>query len=285
MLGHRQGDVFIHGITQRSGTNYLMELLALNPCLNACPQRIWEFPHLRYSNSLLSYNGNMATYPKVLDMESEDLLPFFGDALLAYASQGLDAEQRVLLKEPSVEGLPLFFKFFPGAFLIIVIRDGRDVACSAMRTSFAAPPVPRLTSPRTYRCFFEHPHAVLAKRWVAASRIISDFLVGLDGSKQAERVLVVRYEDLVAETSKVMERVLGFLGLDADDANLSAFSRIKVKGSSFVNARNGRLDWNRSDMDPSELKSVGRWKQWSDKEKARYLRLAEESLRRWGYLD
>jgi len=96
---------------------------------------------------------------------------------------------------------------------------------------------------------------------------------------------VVRYEDLVAETSKVMERVLGFLGLDADDANLSAFSRIKVKGSSFVNARNGRLDWNRSDMDPSELKSVGRWKQWSDKEKARYLRLAEESLRRWGYLD
>ena len=38
--------IFVHGVLPRSGTNFLVDALALHPHVHAHPGRLWEFPLL-----------------------------------------------------------------------------------------------------------------------------------------------------------------------------------------------------------------------------------------------
>src|SRR4029077_13668176 len=117
---------------------------------------IWEFQHLRNAAFLLKYNEQMAT-PMMPKLGMKDLIPYFGDAILQFASKSIKAQQRLILKEPSVKNIRLFFEFFPRSFLILLIRDGRDYACSAMKTKFAGPPRPNMRSLSSYKTFLQNP--------------------------------------------------------------------------------------------------------------------------------
>ncbi|HYO45581.1 MAG TPA: hypothetical protein VEY33_02705, partial [Gemmatimonadota bacterium] len=80
----RSGDVFIHGILPRSGTNYLSRALLCHPQLAASPKRLWEFPHLRKSDPLVAYARSMARSQNLPELEAADLLQLIGDAWLGY---------------------------------------------------------------------------------------------------------------------------------------------------------------------------------------------------------
>jgi protein-tyrosine sulfotransferase len=278
----RRGDVFIHGILPRSGTNYLSRALRCHPDLAASTRGLWEFPHLKKSDALLSYAKSMARSPKLPNLEEGELLRMIGDAWLAYASEGLPEGCHLVLKEPSVKHLDRFFRFFPHAFLLVLMRDGRDIACSSLKTRFASPGRFDWRHPRTYSRRARSPLGELARRWSEASRELRVFM---DEPAGRERARVVRYEDLVEDPDGELRRILEFLELPADRFAWDALAALDVRGSSFVGNRYGELNWDGSAPTPEEFEPIGRWRAWSRREIRAFESIAGPELRHWRYPD
>ena len=276
----RIGDVFIHGVLPRSGTNYLSRALRCHPDLGASPRGLWEFPHLKKSDGLLSYARSMARSPKLPHLEEGELLRMIGDAWLEYASEGLPEGRRLVLKEPSVENLDRFFHFFPRACLLVLMRDGRDIACSSLKTRFASPARFDWRHPRTFSLRAGNPVRELARRWSEASRAVRAFM---DEHGERERARIVRYEDLVEDPEGETRRILGFLELPAERFAWDALAALDVRGSSFVGNREGELDWEGSASPSEEFESVGRWRSWSGREVRAFDSIAGPELRYWKY--
>lgn len=276
----RSGDVLIHGILQRSGTNYLARALRCHPDLAASPRSLWEFPHLRLSPPLVAYARSMARAPKLPALSEREVLEMIGDAWLAFAAEGLPEGRRLVLKEPSVAYLERFFEFFPRSRLLVLIRDGRDVAASSLRTTFASPGRAAWRHPRTWIRLARSPVRELAERWRDASRLVREFMAS---EGDAARARAIRYEDLAGGQEAEMRRILEFLGLAAERFDWDAFARLDVRGSSFVDNRNGTLSW--SGSDPETFDPVGRWRRWDERRIRLFDRVAGEELRHWGYPD
>lgn len=274
----RTGDVFVHGVLPRSGTNYLSRVLRCHPDLAASPRSMWEFPHLRKSGPLLSYARSMARSPKLPELAEDDVLRMMGDAWLAWASEGLGDGSRLVLKDPSVRNLERFFRFFPRSFLLVLMRDGRDVACSSLRSGFAAPRRFHALRPRTYRRIFVSRIGELAQRWTAASAEIRAFLETPEASARAR---LVRFEDLVRHPEREVVAILEFLGLPAERFRWDAFAELGVRGSSFLGDREGGVDW--SERRPEAFDPVGRWRAWSARDIRRFGTVASAELAHWGY--
>jgi hypothetical protein len=277
----RSGDVFIHGIMHRSGTNYLSRALLCHPYLAVSPKDIWEFPHLAKSDPVMSYAQSMARSPKLPQLRESDVLQLVGDAWLAYAAEGLPEGCRLVIKEPSVLNLQRFFNFFPRSRLIALIRDGRDIACSALKTSFASPGVFHWRHPRTYPRVLRSPICELARRWSEASRTLRGFLEQLG---EQGCVKVVRYEDLVRDTKLEMLGILDFLNLPPERYAWDSLATLDVRGSSFVDNRNGELNWEGGSV-PASFDPIGRWRLWSQRELRQFHSVAAGELRHWGYVD
>src|SRR5436309_1210092 len=102
-------------------------------------------------------------------------------------------------KERWGDKTPLYLRYveeideiWPDARFAVVVRDGRDVALSVMRVPFGANNV-----------------------WAAARAWAQGIRLGLEAERRyPERVVTVRYEDLVAQPAKEAARVCGFLGLE-----------------------------------------------------------------------
>lgn len=190
--------VFIHGILPRTGTNFLRDILLFHKDLSDAPDKVWEFPHLKFSDKIIEYEKIMASSKNLPGVEEGTLLPYFGRALLNFIASDLPAGNRLVVKEPTVENISLIFKFFPKSYIIILIRDGRDIATSSMRTNFAEPPKFIFSRPSTYRYVFHgHPLKALSRRWHEASNTIIEFTENIKKSKFEKRCIVVKFEDLV----------------------------------------------------------------------------------------
>jgi hypothetical protein len=243
---------------------------------------MWEFPHLRNSDPLVTYARSMARAPKLPVLLEDDVLGLVGDAWLEWASAGLPAGRRLVLKEPSVRNLDRFHRFFPRSYLIVLMRDGRDIACSSLRTAFAAPPAFGGLHPRTWRRAFRGPIGELARRWRDASRDLRAFL---DTPGGRERARVVRYEDLVREPEAQMRELLEFLRLPRETFAWSAFEALDVRGSSFVGEQVEGLDWSGEEPAPEGFDPIGRWRSWTEREVRRFHAVAAAELAHWGYAD
>ncbi len=126
----------IHGVMPRSGTVYVGELLRLHPDLYAYPNEMWEIPFLNLagqihdlqSQFLRGYKHNRER------IGGNDFLPLFGSTMLAYLHGFMPPDHRLLIKEPTVSHLGAFPLMFPSEQLLLLMRDGRDVVHSTLRT-------------------------------------------------------------------------------------------------------------------------------------------------------
>lgn len=147
---------FILGVGQRSGTNYIYNLLKQHPaCIGPGP--IWEDYVLEKTSLLTEYlnhiyqrwNPNLEVTKKVAPPDT--LLRYFGESIerflrlqITNESINTNAPQEEITKQnsstifltktPTVTGLENFFEIFPEAFLILIIRDGRAVVESGVRS-------------------------------------------------------------------------------------------------------------------------------------------------------
>ena len=260
--GHRP--ILIFGLTPRTGTNYLWDLACLHPACAPGREPIREDFFLECADLLDEFVENVRirwdpSWGVVSEKTVEELYAGLGAGLLGFLT--VDDDRRLVTKNPSVAGIEHVFRFFPTAHVIILVRDGRAVVESCVRT-------------------FGWDADLAARKWAAAAAIALRFL----GARAADdpRVRLVRYEDLVVDTGRQMTQLLSFLGLDAADYDLSAAERLPVRGSSVFFGGMTQVHWEpvvrTRDFDPLQ-----RWAHWSTEQHRRFAWLAGRQQVALGY--
>ena len=151
----------------------------------------------------------------------------------------LQHRKRVGNKNPSYWAhLDLLAQLFPSqAKYLCIVRDGRDVALSRMKLKWGRTSV--------FAC---------ARTWVESLRAVEDFQKTLAGG----RLLVIRYEDLLATPESVVSQMESFLAAPLDSERRGA-----LVGSIEQSKTRGNFDKWRQEMTARDLEIyeavAGRW--------------------------
>jgi hypothetical protein len=158
--------------------------------------------------------------------------------------------------------LPVISRLFPEAYVIHLVRDGRDVAFSPFvapkapfwrKVYFGSDKIRRWNGlDMTQRAYRAHGHVFNAARWVNAVT-----LGRAQGAMLGERFCELKYERLVADPRGELARLAAFLGLDAP---IPAHFTAEVRSN-----------------------SVGKWRLRSGREIAEVRAVLEPTLSSFGY--
>ncbi len=264
--GHHRGPaVMIHGIMPRSGTVYVGELLRHHPDLHAYPGGIWELPFLERTTDLeMVQNEFLWSYVQNKDkIGRADFLPLFGASIIAYLHRMTPENKRMLLKIPGVQYLDRFLNVFPHEYLLLVVRDGRDVVHSTVRTW------PQIR-------FW-----MACLRWRRAAEMT--LYVNSMPRDQRPGFWLTRYEEAVVDPRSFITQACRHFDLDVDKYPWEVVDEIPVQGSSMTGDA-GDVDW-RPVEKSEDFTPVGHWRKWSRYRKSVFKRIAGDQLRKLGYGD
>lgn len=267
-----QAPVMIVGIRPRCGTNFLCDLINLHRDI-ARPNPIDEDYFLAHAEKLELFSqalsGHWANLSRPVPKDSErQVLTAIGVGLLGWLTALTDGK-RVLTKSPVPGRLDLFSDLFPMAKLLIIVRDGRAVVESHMRSW-----------PEDGR-FGDDLFAGLCRAWVDGAQTIQTFRSTHPVAQSP--YMLVRYEDLVANVGDMMGRILEFVALDADSYDFNRAAALPVRGSSsFGRDVDEPLVW-----DPIEKNDtfdpLNRWAHWTDDRHALFNSIAGDAMAGFGY--
>src|SRR3954462_3809893 len=122
--------IFILGILERSGTNFLWDLVSAHPDVGIRAP-IYEDNLLRSAHLLQRYVDDVASRwqdPRwnVSPDEPRELLRHIGGGIAEFITPGATTPY-VVVKTPNVDNLSMFFELFPESPLVLLVRDGRNV--------------------------------------------------------------------------------------------------------------------------------------------------------------
>jgi hypothetical protein len=161
---------------------------------------------------------------------------------------------------PSVEGADRFRALFPRSSLLVLVRDGRSLCESGVRT-------------------FGWTYERAFRRW----RDAADIVLGLSAGAHADRHLaVVRFEDLVERSAEVVRTMCQTVGLDPDTFPYDRIDGVPVRGSSTLSATGGPVHWSPVEK-PTSFAPVERWESWPPYLHRRFAEVAGEQQRALGY--
>ena len=256
--------VFILGILPRSGTNFLSNLLILHPDCGP-PDPVWEDFLVAHSDLLAQYSDSVSRHWDEkwgIDQQVQaDLEASLGRGLSRFVSER-GKGSRLITKTPSVDNLDLFFRFFPDAHLLILVRDGRAITESAWR-SFGA---------RRETTF----HAL-----ASAAGVINRF--DQHNRETGARYKIIRYEELWKHPETQMQQLFAFLGLNPDVYDFDQARDLPVRGSSEL-AKDDRkaLHWDPVEKN-EEFDPMSRFSHWGAFRHYRYNRTAGREMEALGY--
>lgn len=269
------GIIFILGIKMRSGTNFLSDLLCQHP--HCFPNTIKEDYSLLYARHLIDYaDAFYSRMPMIFKVQASPktllyrslglgLLNYFNDNMIntskPYKSSRVAGRPaRIVTKTPSVENLAFFESLFPEMPLLIVVRDGRDVVESNVKS-------------------FETDYEAEMNEWAAAAQTILNFTARMKDSDQP--YMLIKYEDLFLNTKDAIAEILKFLDLELSQYDFSMVDDLPVRGSSELRDE-GRLHWKPVEK-TSDFNPIGRWHGWSPDLIDRFEGVAGNHLRALGY--
>jgi protein-tyrosine sulfotransferase len=256
--------IFLLGILERSGTNYLYDLIRAHPDVGV-RRPIWEDKLLRQAQFLKQYAETVAaTWDAAWNVSAEEkakLLLALGSGLGSFVTEGADTSH-VIVKTPSVENLPLFHDLILDAPLLVLVRDGRSVTESGVRS-------------------FGWSYPVTMKQWADAARTILDADPVL--TRSGLRYRLVRYESVLADPRAELTKIFAVCGLDPERYDFDAAHDTPVRGSSTARPdATGPVDWASIDR-PADFNPVNRFAGWDEALRALYAELAGEAHRHLGY--
>lgn len=239
--------IFIVG-ARRSGTYWLQRIVCAHPAVAEVPSETYVFSHgiaplmerFQYEDRESQEVGQVyADRERVIGAVRALCDTIFGE----FAQAG---EDRVAERTPAhVHHLPLIAEVYPDAHFVHIVRDGRD----AVRSLVAQP-----WGPATV--------AEAAEEWrssVAAGLAAAPAL--------GDRLLEVRYEELLSEPRAQIERLYSHLGLDGglDEAVAAA--------------------GHQTNLGPHDVRvGAGKWREgWARRDLRAFERVAGELLRELGY--
>ncbi|MEL6893280.1 MAG: sulfotransferase [Actinomycetota bacterium] len=254
--------IFILGMLQRTGTNHLWDMIALHPDVDAL-RPVFEDHLVRWTHHIDAYIDDVTRcWSPEWDVPTSE-----GSALAHHLGQGVarwvasHSDRRVVTKMPSVERLESFATYFADCPLVLLVRDGRSVCESGVK-SFA----------------WSYERAFV--RWRDAARAVLDLRARADAP---EHMIVVRYEDLVDRPAEVMREVCTTVGLDPDRYPYDEIEALPVRGSSTVKSEQGSdLHWAPVERTES-FKPNERWSSWTDDVHRRFNEVAGTEQVALGY--
>lgn len=254
--------IFIQGIMPRCGTNFLSNLLQIHPDIDVHSQ-VWEDYLLAHSDILMDFRQQVAAHwdPdwKVEPATPDFLLESVGEGMTQFLAAGTSSRYCVT-KTPSVRNLENFCRFFPDSPLLILVRDGRAILESGIRS------------------FGWNREA--AMHWLAReARVIRQFV---DRNPEAGYRLI-RYEDLWSDTAATMRSVLEFLELNPERYDFEEARQLPLRGSSeLLEGDRPNLHWDPVKRSES-FDPLGRFSHWSGFRHFRYQRIAGDAMKPLGY--
>jgi Sulfotransferase family len=263
-LSAQQRPIMILGLTPRTGTNYLWDLVRLHPACASAREPIHEDLFLEHAHVLARFVREVrAKWDPAWGFVGEDtvaeLYACFGTALLDFLIT--DSNRRLVTKNPSVAGVDQVFAFFPTAQVIILARDGRAVVESCRRT-------------------FGWDFDLAARRWAAAADRALRFIASRPADDDAVRL--VRYEQVIGDLRSEITELISFLGLDLNQYDFTAAERLPVRGSSVFRGGKAAVHWDpierTADFDP-----LRRWAGWTAGHHRRFAWLAGRQQTALGY--
>lgn len=158
-------------------------------------------------------------------------------------------------------------RMFPAAFYLYIVRDGRDVACSYREIngqdlkSRYAPNLP-------------HEINAIAYQWVLNDKKILQSFQEINNNK----LLYIRYEDIVREPRKTLTSICGFIGEDFEE------NMIEYYKEANMNEPKEYLGWKHKVTGRLDRSTVGRYKRdLTPSQIYEFNRVAGEVLVRYGY--
>lgn len=255
--------IFLHGIRPRSGTNFVGSVLDLHPDISVYPRKIWEIPFIENVEYLITFQKHfLAGLPPTSHHPGPmDLIALMGNAFVQFLCEDFEPGKIALLKRPSVKNISLFHTVFPRENLIVLIRDGRDVVSSTIKTW------PKID------------FNIACHDWEEAAREVIAY-------KESERldhkrVLIKKYEEVVEIPDAFVREACAKFGLDINKFPYEELNRLPVIGSSQLK-RDGRVTFQPIDK-PTDFKTIGHWEQWTKKQKRVFKKIAGASLIAFGY--
>jgi len=260
--------IFIHGVMPRSGTNYLADLMERHEDIFPYTHHFWEFPLLMFtenvSNLQSDFNRKILRYPA--EAKPFEFSAYLNAGMMKNLQEQADTGKMILFKYPFVQYLDLFRTFFPRDYLILVLRDGRDVVASSIRTFGMGP--------------FKKKFSDYCREWDYATRCILKY--DHKNSYNHPKTIVIKYEDLYQDPEKNIRRILRTLNLDPQRFDFQDLRSQPIRGSSALPNEKGKVTWK-----PQERKDtfnpLGRWANWTNSQKRRFKALAGRSLVAAGY--
>lgn len=262
--------IFLLGVSQRSGTHYLYDLLVAHPDCRPALSRTswegsWEDQLVRFSGLLAEYADRVVASNRLNDPALRGLLlRHIGAGLLAVLAEidgesSADDPRRPVTKTPLTENLQHFADLFGATPLIVLIRDPRATVASSLRT-FGGP----------------------AERWLRTWR---------DGARRVAayvdahpEVVVARYEDLYADPVRELSRIFTGVGVDPGRYDFDAVTALPVRGSSELGGERHAINW--EPMAPTEaFDPAARGKELAPDVLRRLRWLAAAEMTRFGYAD
>ena len=268
-MSERGGPLLIVGIEQRSGTNFVFDVLKQHRDLRT-PRSIFENFLTLGSQQLVQYaRGVVRHYPerwREREVAVAEVSRAIGDSLIAWLehdAQMRDDEPhtRLLAKSPGTYHLMDFFTIFPDAYLILLVRDGRSVVESAFTG-------------------FGFTREWWTRRWIDGAREILRLMdrplpVGA-------KVLLLRYEDLITAFDATVEQLLDFADLEPEGFDMDAARALPIRGSSFTRGDEQEVHWNPLDK-PADFDPLSRAADWSPQLHERFDWTAGRYVERFGY--
>ena len=186
-----------------------------------------------------------------------------GAGVIAFLS-GQAEGKRVVTKTPRVDNLEQFFTFFPNARLLILMRDGRAILESGVKT------------------FGWYRDSALRKL-AEAARTILDFDTANRDSPWRDKYRIVRYEDLWTNLENELHAILTFLDLDVNAYDFRAATQLPVRGSSTLPQRGSdTVHWEPVER-TSEFDPMSRFRHWGRAKHERFNWVAGRYLKPFGY--
>ena len=272
--------IFVLGITKRSGTNYLRDLLYFHPdCALTGP--IWEHYYMEHAEMLTLYS--QFTYNRwIADRQADEIIgPDFlnqhlGQGLISFLNSQLlhhgktvmyDPQHlplsptlRLVTKSPSVENIQYFFRLLPNIKLLIIIRDGRAVTESSVKT-------------------FGKSYEVAMREWEDAAQTIIRFQAQMQGT--AHQYKIIKYEDLYQNSQQTMTDIFRFLDMDVSRYPFEKIKQMSIRGSSEL-SQQGEVHW-RAVKKSKDFNPLQRWQKWDSQLHARFNWVAGEAQEKLGY--
>jgi len=279
--------VFVMGVAPRCGTNYVEDLLCVHPdCGLGIPLR--ENQLLGTLPDLAAIVGDLrAAWQRndrwgFLPEHSDDLAHTLGAALADFTVSQVDERRRIesppatlpgieqsfkesprylISKYPRTTGLADFRLFFPEAKLILLMRDGRAVTESSIRS---------------WGWHFD----VAVDNWRRGAIDMARFL----DQQPEDPALFVRYEDLIAQPEGELARIFRYLDLDPATYDYERALNRPVRGSSTVRpvGAGEPVTWQPVEK-TDEFDPLARARNWTDEQHDRFNHMVRGLSDRFGY--